>query len=63
MRIGTYNEVVHGARVGPRSDGIRGELMESLVRIVAEGTNGRERAFAISCQPHGGAGRPAVWKA
>lgn len=62
MRIETYNGVVHGARVGPRSL-IRGELMESLVRMVAEGTNGRERAFAVSCQPHSGAGGRAVWKA
>ncbi|HXM58928.1 MAG TPA: hypothetical protein VOB72_26240 [Candidatus Dormibacteraeota bacterium] len=53
---------MHGARVGPRS-GIREELMDSLVRMVAEGTNGRERAFGVSCQPHSGAGGRAMWKA
>jgi len=45
----TYNGVVHGARIGPRS-GIRGELMDSLVPTVTESTMRDERASAVSAQ-------------
>jgi hypothetical protein len=51
---GTYNGVVHGARIGPRSD-IRGELMDSLVPTVQGATTmrtvRRERVFGVFSQP------------
>jgi ATP-dependent Clp protease protease subunit len=46
MRIETYNEVVHGARVAPRTE-IRGDAMNYLVPMVVESTNRGERAFDI----------------
>jgi ATP-dependent Clp protease, protease subunit len=46
MGNGTYNEVVHGARVSPRS-AIRGQMMNYLVPMVVESTNRGERAFDI----------------
>jgi ATP-dependent Clp protease, protease subunit len=46
MGNGTYNEVVHGAQVAPRSE-LRGEAMNYLVPMVVESTNRGERAFDI----------------
>src|SRR6266545_2619326 len=46
MGNGTYNEVVHGAHVSPRS-AIRGQMMNYLVPMVVESTNRGERAFDI----------------
>jgi len=58
----TYNGVVHGAQIGPRSV-IRGELMDSLVPTVAEVTM-RECAFAASFQlPSSPLDGHAAWRA
>jgi ATP-dependent Clp protease protease subunit len=46
MRNETYNEVVHGAPVAPRTE-IRGDAMNYLVPMVVESTNRGERAFDI----------------
>ena len=63
----TYNGVVHGARIGPRSV-IRGELMDSLVPTVVESTACGGRAFGVSSRLPSSARagqvvRRAVWKA
>ena len=54
--------VVHGARIGSRS-GIREELMDSLVPMVAEDAM-RDSAFAVTCQlPSSPLDGHAAWRA